>query len=53
MVMDSMPDNGNTLAIYKWHQGPNQRWNIMNHGDGKFSFFNVMDCKAITAPVNP
>lgn len=47
-----MMDKDNPLIIWKWHQGTNQRWNIHNLGDNKFTFFNVMNSKVISSPHN-
>jgi len=45
-------DENNLLTLWKWHQGNNQRWNIQDLEKGKFTFFNVMNSKVMSSPID-
>ena len=53
MVLDCMADNDNQLALWKWHEGANQKWYIEKVDNHKFRFMNVLNSKVISASSAP
>lgn len=39
MVLDCSPNNH--VLLWKWHKGANQRWRVIDAGNGKYGIQNI------------
>lgn len=50
MVLDCFYHIDDSVNLYKWHTGPNQRWKIIKQDKNNFKLINSINAKTLHTP---
>ena len=50
MVLDCFFNNDDSVILYKWHTGLNQRWKIIKIDKNNFKLINSINSKTLYTP---